>query len=144
MSTRVATVDWHGSLVGGSGVIDLTSSGQANFDYSLSTRAADQASTTSPEELLAAAYASCYAMQLAALIDPGAHEVLDLSVEAIVTQGGPEVDFGITGIALVVRGRGLDRTEKQFVELAQATSAVCPIGRALSAVPISVDAALNA
>lgn len=144
MSTRVATVDWHGSLVEGSGVIDLTSSGQANFDYSLSTRAADQASTTSPEELLAAAYASCYAMQLAALIDPGAQEVVDLSVEAIVTQGGPEVDFGITGIALVVRGRGLERTEEEFVELAQTASAVCPIGRALSAVAVTVDAALNA
>ncbi|MGB3482978.1 MAG: OsmC family peroxiredoxin [Mycobacterium sp.] len=144
MSTRVSTVRWRGSLVGGSGSIELTSSGQASFDYSLATRASDQASTTSPEELLAAAYASCYAMQLAALIDPGPDEAPDLHVEVVVTQGGPEVDFGIADIALIVRGRGVDRTDEQFVDLARTASSMCPIGRALSAVKISVDAALNA
>jgi osmotically inducible protein OsmC len=143
MSTRVSTVEWHGSLVGGSGSVALTSSGQGTFDYSLATRAADQASTTSPEELLAAAYASCYAMQLSALLDPGADESPDLHVEAVVSQGGPEVDFGITDIALIVRGRGVNRTSEQFVELAHTASSVCPIGRALASVKVSVDAALD-
>ncbi len=143
MSTRVATAEWQGSLVGGSGSIALTSSGQATFDYSLATRAADQASTTSPEELLAAAYASCYAIQLSALLDPGPGEVPALHVEAVVTQGGPEVDFGIAEITLHVRGRDIKVTNEQFVELAHTASSVCPIGRALSGVKISVDAALN-
>jgi lipoyl-dependent peroxiredoxin len=143
MSTRVSTVEWHGSLVGGSGSIELTSSGQATFDYSLATRAADQATATSPEELLAAAYASCYAMQLSALLDPGPDESPHLHVEAVVTQGGPEVDFGIVGIVLTVRGRGIDATNEQFVELANTASSVCPIGRALAAVTVSVDATLQ-
>ncbi|MDX1888080.1 OsmC family peroxiredoxin [Mycolicibacterium sp. 050158] len=143
MSTRVSTVEWHGSLVGGSGSIELTSSGQASFGYSLATRAADEASTTSPEELLAAAYASCYAMQLSALLNPGPDDELDLHVEAIVTQGGPEIDFGISGIALMVRGRGIDMSNERFVELAQTASSVCPIGRALSSVEVGVDAALQ-
>ncbi len=143
MSIRTSTVEWHGSLVEGSGSIALTSSGQANFDYSLATRAADKATTTSPEELLAAAYASCYAMQLSALLDPGPDESPDLHVEAVVTQGGPEVDFGIADIALIVRGRGINRTNQQFVEIAKTASSVCPIGRALSSVKISVDAALS-
>jgi osmotically inducible protein OsmC len=143
MSTRVATAEWHGSLVGGAGTIALTSSGQATFDYSLATRSADAATTTSPEELLAAAYASCYAMQLSALLDPGPEETPTLHVEVVVTQGGPEIDFGIADIALTVRGRGLNRTNDQFVDLANTASSVCPIGRALAGVKISVDAALN-
>ena len=143
MSTRVSTVDWQGSLVAGTGTIVLASSGQGGFDYSLATRAADQATTTSPEELLAAAYASCYAMQLSALLDPGPEENLALHVEAVVTQGGPEVDFGITEINLLVRARGLRRSDQEFVEIAHTASSVCPIGRALSTVPVSVDAALS-
>ncbi|MDZ4266347.1 MAG: OsmC family peroxiredoxin [Mycobacterium sp.] len=143
MSTRVSTVDWEGSLVGGTGRIVLASSGQGTFDYSLATRAADQATTTSPEELLAASYASCYAMQLSALLDPSPEENLALHVEAVVTQGGPEVDFGIADIALIVRARGLARSNEEFVEIARTASSVCPIGRALSAVAVSVDAALS-
>jgi osmotically inducible protein OsmC len=143
MSTRVATADWRGSLVGGSGSIALTSSGQATFDYSLATRAADRASTTSPEELLAAAYASCYAMQLSALLDPGADETPVLHVEAVVTQGGPEVDFGIAGIELLVRGGGIAKTAEEFAELAKTASTLCPIGRALAGTDVSVEAALE-
>jgi osmotically inducible protein OsmC len=143
MSSRVSTVQWQGSLVGGAGTIELTSSGQATFEYSLATRAADQASTTSPEELLAAAYASCYAMQLSALLDPGPEETPSLHVEAVVTQGGPEIDFGIADIALHVRGRDIGVSNDRFVELAKTASSVCPIGRALSAVTVSVDAALQ-
>ena len=143
MSTRTSTAQWRGSLVGGSGSIALTSSGQATFDYSLETRAAEQASNTSPEELLAAAYASCYAMQLSALLDPGPDDSPELHVEAVVTQGGPEVDFGIVDIALIVRGRGIPRTDEEFVEIARTASSVCPVGRALAGVPVSVDAALS-
>ena len=143
MSTRTASADWKGGLIAGCGSIGLTSSGQGTFDYSLATRAADAATTTSPEELLAAAYASCYAMQLSALLDPAAHEEPALHVEAIVTQGGPEVDFGITDITLIVRGRGVGRSDEQFAELARTASSICPIGRALSGVNVVVDAALS-
>ncbi|CAN5422016.1 OsmC family peroxiredoxin [soil metagenome] len=136
-------MQWRGPLVGGTGTIELSSSGQATFDYSLATRAADSASSTSPEELLAAAYASCYAMQLAALLDPGADHPPQLKVEATVTQGGPEVDFGIVHIELIVRGREIERTNEQFAELAQTASSICPIGRALSTVEIRVDAAVD-
>jgi lipoyl-dependent peroxiredoxin len=141
MSTRVSTVSWNGSLVGGSGSISLPST-STTFDYSLATRAADRATTTSPEELLAAAYASCYAMQLAALLDPGDGESPELHVEVAVTQGGPDIDFGIADIALTVKCAGLNRTEREFADLAFTASAVCPVGRALSGTPVSVDAVL--
>lgn len=142
MSARTATADWVGGLVSGTGTIVLTSSGQASFEYSLGTRAADTATTTSPEELLAAAYASCYAMQLAALLDPGPGENPVLHVDAVVTQGGPDVDFGIVGIALTVRARNITAVTV-FEDLARQASSLCPIGRALAAVPVTVDAAVQ-
>lgn len=143
MSARTAAADWVGGLVSGAGTIALTSSGQASFDYSLGTRAADAATTTSPEELLAAAYASCYAMQLAALLDPNPGASQALHVEAVVTQGGPEVDFGIVGIALTVRARNITPPASAFEELARQASSLCPIGRALTGVPVSVDVAVQ-
>lgn len=144
MSSRTATVDWRGSLVHGAGAIELTSSGRATFEYSLATRAAEASAVTSPEELLAAAYASCYAMQLAALLDPGPDESPHLHVQAAVTQGGPEVDFGIVAIALTVRGSHLAGTEGEFIATARDAAARCPVGRALSSVPVTVDAQLAA
>ncbi|CAN5240638.1 hypothetical protein BH09ACT9_BH09ACT9_40830 [soil metagenome] len=69
MPTRTARTAWNGTLEAGSGQVELTSSGVATFDVSFPKRAAEEAGgTTSPEELIAAAYASCYAMQLSALI----------------------------------------------------------------------------
>lgn len=59
MSARQAIAEWNGALVTGSGTIELATSGQGQFPYSLPARAADAATMTSPEELLAAAYASC-------------------------------------------------------------------------------------
>lgn len=142
MSIRTSTVEWRGSLLSGSGSIDLTSSGQGTFEYSLATRAADVATTTSPEELLAASYASCYAMQLSVLLDPGPEESPALHVEAVVTQGGPEIDFGIADITLLVRARHTSLSAEEFKELAVKASSICPIGRALS-VPVTVDADLD-
>ncbi len=70
MPTRTARTAWNGTLEAGSGQVELTSSGVATFDVSFPPkRAAEEAGgTTSPEELIAAAHSSCYAMQLSALI----------------------------------------------------------------------------
>ncbi len=143
MSARQAIAEWNGALVTGSGTIELATSGQGQFPYSLPARAADAATMTSPEELLAAAYASCYAMQLAALLDAGPDDPVGLHGEVVGTQGGPEVDFGIADVALTVRGRGIGRSAEEFVGLAQQAAQVCPVGRALAAVPKTVDAALQ-
>src|SRR5947209_2135263 len=66
---RTARTAWNGSLQEGGGQVELTSSGVGTFDVSFPKRAAEDADgTTSPEELIAAAHSSCYAMQLSALI----------------------------------------------------------------------------
>jgi osmotically inducible protein OsmC len=64
MPTRTATTTWTGGLQDGSGTVDLTSSKIGTYDVSFPRRAADDANgTTSPEELIAAAHGSCYAMR---------------------------------------------------------------------------------
>ena len=145
MPTRSAHTAWTGSLQEGSGTVELTSSGVGTYDVSFPKRAADDADgTTSPEELVAAAHSSCYAMQLSALIAEagGTPQTLDVTADVSL---GPDKDnggFKLTGITITVRGQvdGLD--EDGFVAAAEKAKAGCPISKALAAVDITLDAAL--
>lgn len=146
MPTRTARTAWSGTLEKGSGQVELTSSGVGTYDVSFPKRAADDADgTTSPEELVAAAHTACYAMALSNEVAQrgGTPEALD--VRADVTLGPDEEagGFKLTGIKLTVRGEveGLD--EAGFLEAADAAKAGCPISKALAAVDITLDAALE-
>ncbi|GIG26842.1 OsmC family peroxiredoxin [Cellulomonas denverensis] len=146
MPTRTARTAWNGSLNEGSGQVELTSSGVGTYDVSFPKRAADDAQgTTSPEELIAAAHTSCYAMQLSALIGEAGGTPVALHVSADVTLGPDSADggFRISGIALTVRGEvdGLD--EAGFLQAAQAAKATCPVSKALTGTEITLDAALD-
>ena len=69
MPTRTARTAWTGGLNDGTGRVELVSSGLATYDVSFPRRTADTADgTTSPEELIAAAHSSCYAMALSGII----------------------------------------------------------------------------
>ncbi len=144
MATRTARTAWNGTLTEGSGQVELTSSGRGTFDVSFPKRAADHADgTTSPEELIAAAHSSCFAMQLSALIGEAGGTPLDIEITADVTLGpDPAGGFRLTGIALTVRGEveGLD--EAGFLAAARSAKDTCPVSKALTGVPITLDAAL--
>lgn len=145
MPTRTARTDWIGGLQDGSGKVELTSSQVGTYDVSFPKRAADEAGgATSPEELVAAAHSSCYAMQFSALIAEAGGTPQALEVKADVDLG-PDKEAGgfkLTGIKLTVRGEveGLD--EEQFVKVAEQAKASCPISKALTGVEITLDAAL--
>ena len=145
MPTRTARTAWNGGLQDGSGQVELSSSKVGTFDVSFPKRAADDADgTTSPEELIAAAHSSCYAMQLSALIAEAGGTPQSLEVQAEVDLGpDPAGGFQLTGIRITVRGEvdGLD--EAGFVEAAEAAKAGCPVSKALKAVDITLDAALE-
>jgi len=146
MPTRTARTAWNGTLEDGAGQVELSSSKVGTYDVSFPKRAADDAAgTTSPEELVAAAHSSCYAMQLSALIAQAGGTPQALEVSADVTLGPDKSDggFRLTGIALTVRGEveGLD--EAGFVEAAEKAKAGCPISKALTGVEITLDAALE-
>lgn len=145
MPTRTARTAWNGTLQEGSGRVELTSSGVGTYDVSFPKRAAEEADgTTSPEELIAAAHSSCYAMQLSALIAQAGGTPQSLDVQADVTLGAdPAGGFRITGIALTVRGEveGLDAAG--FEKAANAAKEGCPVSKALAGTTITLDAALD-
>jgi osmotically inducible protein OsmC len=145
MPTRTATTAWTGTIEQGSGQVELTSSQLATYDVSFPKRTADDANgSTSPEELVAAAHSSCYAMALAGGIGRAGATPIALNVRADVTLGpDPAGGFHLTGITLTVRGQveGLD--EAGFQEAAAAAKAGCPISKALASVDITLDAALQ-
>lgn len=145
MPTRTARTAWTGSLQEGSGQVEMTSSGVGTYDVSFPRRAAEDADgTTSPEELIAAAHSSCYAMQLSALIGQAGGTPQALDVRADVSLGeDPAGGFRLTGITLTVRGEveGLDADG--FAQAAEAAKAGCPVSKALTGVDITLDAALE-
>jgi osmotically inducible protein OsmC len=144
MPTRTARTAWNGSLETGSGQVELSSSKVGTYDVSFPKRAADDADgTTSPEELIAAAHSSCFAMQLSALIAEAGGTPQSLEVTADVSLGAdPAGGFRLTGIALKVVGEveGLDAAG--FEKAAQDAKAGCPISKALTGVEITLDASL--
>ena len=144
MSTRTARTAWNGSLMEGGGQVELTSSRVGTFDVSFPRRTAEDAEgVTSPEELIAGAHSSCFAMQLSALVAEAGGTTHSLEVIADVDLGpDPAGGLRLTGIALTVRGEvdGLD--DAAFERVAQAAKETCPVSKALAAVPITLEAGL--
>jgi osmotically inducible protein OsmC len=144
MPVRTARVAWQGSLQEGSGKVELTSSKVGTYDVNFPKRAADDAGgTTSPEELIAAAHAACYAMSLSNGIASAGGTPQSLDVQADVTLGpDPAGGFRISGIKLTVEGEvdGLD--EAAFKKAADEAKAGCPVSKALTGTTITLDASL--
>ena len=144
MPTRTARTAWNGSLQEGSGQVELSSSGVGTYEVSFPKRAAEDAGgTTSPEELIAAAHSSCYAMSLSNEVAKagGTPQALDITAE--VTLGQKDGAPHITKIALTVRGEveGLDAAG--FEKAAQQAKTGCPVSKALAAVDITLEASLE-
>ena len=137
---RRAEVTWNGSLLEGGGRIDSTTSGVlGQQELTWKARAEDDpGSTTSPEDLIAAAHASCFAMALSHELAQAGTPAEELKTSATVTFQPGE---GITKIALTVRGRGTGLDEASFLSAAETAKASCPVSAALAAVPeITLDA----
>lgn len=136
MPVRTARTAWNGTLQEGSGQVELTSSGAATFDVSFPRRAADDAQgVTSPEELIAAAHTSCFAMQFSVEIANAGGTPEQIEVSADVTLGpDPAGGFRIPTIALTVRGYAGGLDEAGFKAAAEAAKAGCPVSKALAGV----------
>jgi lipoyl-dependent peroxiredoxin len=138
---RHAEATWHGSLLEGSGRIDSVGTGVFGpLDVTWASRTEDPQGRTSPEELLAAAHATCFSMALAHGLAGAGTPPDELKTGATVTFQPGE---GITKVALTVRGTvpGLDADG--FRAAAEDAKANCPISQALAGVPeITVDASL--
>ena len=138
---RHADVVWQGDLMNGSGTIQTVTSGVlGNLDVTWASRSEAPDGRTSPEELIAAAWAACFSMALSNGLAKAGHTAEQLETSATVTFQPGE---GIVKGALTVRGTvpGLD--EAGFVEAAEDAKKNCPVSKALSGIPeVALEAAL--
>lgn len=143
---RSANAIWQGSLSEGSGTITSQSSALSSLPYSFKGRFEDESGTsgTNPEELMAAAHAGCFAMQLSHFLAENGTPASKLDAKATVTvDPDPAGGFTIKSSALVLVGTvpGLD--EAKFKELADKAKATCPVSRAYGAIEVTLDARLG-
>jgi len=144
-ATRTATVTWNGNLATGSGTVSAGSSDLfTDLPVSWAARTEAPQGQSSPEELLAAAHASCFSMALSGALDRAGTPPDHLHVSATVTFDKVGDAWTVTASQLDVLGvvPGLD--ESGFDAAAQSAKDGCPISRALKGnVALSVSAALE-
>lgn len=136
-----ASTVWRGSLAKGSGTTHPDSGAFSDVEVTWGSRTARSAGKTSPEELLAAAHASCYCMALSHALSEAGHEPERLDATATV---GFVPGEGVKFSHLVVRGRVPGIDQDGFEEAARGAGENCPISGALKGnLEISVDATLD-
>jgi osmotically inducible protein OsmC len=130
---RKAQVTWEGDLMSGKGRIETVSSGAVGgLDVSWPARSEEPGGMTSPEELIAAAHATCFSMAFSNGLAQAGHSPERLQSSATVTFQPGE---GITKIALEVVGRVPGMDEAQFEQAAEEAKENCPVSKALAGVP---------
>ena len=129
--SRTVTVDWAGSIMEGKGQAKA-GSGAFTLPVSFPSRIGDANGVTSPEELVAAAHASCYAMALNATVGRKGGSIAKTNVTATVIADKGESGIKLTTSKLKVVVEGLQGIEKsEFGEVAKQAEAGCPISNAL-------------
>ncbi len=134
-----ASTVWNGDLTSGSGKTSLDSSGAASFDMGWSARS-EGVKGTNPEELIAAAHATCYSMAFAHGLKENGTPPEQINTNAEVTFDASIP--AITGIKLTVNAQVPDISEDDFQRIAEETKTGCPVSKALEAVPIELSATL--
>ena len=144
MATRKATAEWRGGLEGGGGNVAV-GSGVYEGPYSFKSRFEDDEPTaTNPEELIGAAHAGCYSMQLSAMLEAAGTPADSVRTVATVELRADDSGPRIRSITLATTGRvpGIDAAT--FEQTAQAAKAECLITKALAGVDqITVEATLE-
>ncbi|MGH7726438.1 MAG: OsmC family protein [Candidatus Eiseniibacteriota bacterium] len=137
---RKAEARWTGDLKSGKGHLKL-GSGAHHGSYTYLSRFEDE-SEMNPEELLGAAHAACYSMALAHALAQAGHPAKSVDTTATVHLSKVGGGFSISGIDLVTRGIVPGIAAPEFLKLAEETKTGCIVSRALSAVPMTLDAQL--
>lgn len=142
-AVRTATVTWNGDLATGEGTVTAGSGIFSDIPVSWPSRIEPQG-PTSPEELLAAAHAACYAMAFSAGLGRRGTPPEHLHVEAEVTFDKVGEGWGVTSSRLTVLGHVDGISAADFEAAAQDAKDGCPISSALKGnLEISVDATLE-
>ncbi len=137
MPLKTAQAVWNGALADGSGHLK-TQSGKVDVDYTWKGRTGEGAGTN-PEELIAAAHAGCFSMALSHIIGEAGHKPTKINTTAEVSFDKVEGGFSITKILLKTEGQVPGIDEAKFKEFAEMAKVGCPVSKALTAVPTSLQ-----
>ena len=133
--TRKAAAQWNGTGKDGSGTLTTDSTVLNATQYSFKTRFEDGVGTN-PEELIAAAHAGCFTMQLSFLLDEAGYKEKQLNTEA---QAIFE-DGSITEIQLKLRGKVSGISDETFGKIADNAKNICPVSKVLNAkITLSIE-----
>jgi osmotically inducible protein OsmC len=139
--SRTVTVNWEGSIMEGKGQVKA-GTGAFTLPVTFPRRIGEPGGQTSPEELIAAAHAACYAMALNATIGRKGGQAAKTDVTATVTADKGEAGIKILSSKLSVVAHGLTGIPKdQFADVAREAEGKCPVSNALrGSLQIEVDA----
>jgi lipoyl-dependent peroxiredoxin len=143
MAERNATTAWDGDLAHGNGTISAGSGALGELAVTWASRTERSEGKTSPEELVAAAHASCFSMALAHGLTQAGNPPDHLEVSAKVTLDQREGQPTVTTSELTVHGKVPGIDQGAFEQAANDAGQNCPISRALQGVEISVHATLD-
>jgi osmotically inducible protein OsmC len=138
---RESRAEWQGDLMSGQGELKFGSKAYEG-PYSFKGRTDQVSAQTNPEELIAAAHAGCFSMQLSALLSQAGHPPEFIHSTAKVHLDPEGKGFVISQIDLSTEAKVPGLTAEQFKELAETAKQVCPVSKALAAVKIDFKAVL--
>lgn len=141
---RHANAIWRGSLGDGKGEISTQSGALSSHGYSFKARFEDESgkSGTNPEELLAAAHAGCFAMQLSHFLAENGTPATELNARAVVTVDQVSGGFEVRSSAITLEGKVPGIEDADFQSLATKAKEGCPISKALGAIEVTLSAKL--
>jgi osmotically inducible protein OsmC len=128
MASKASAV-WTGSLKEGKGTISTATGVLHNANYSFATRFEGASSGTTPEEMIAAAHASCFSMALGAQLGNAGFTPDKIETEAAVTLAKTDGGFAVTRIALVSKAKVPGASKEAFDKAASEAKAGCPISK---------------
>jgi lipoyl-dependent peroxiredoxin len=143
MLKRTSTVVWRGSGPQGTGAITTLSGAMKDQPYTANARfvSEDGQAGTNPEELIAAAHASCFTLATAYRLSGAEKPATELNTVATVSMEKQDIGWTIVGIHLELTGVVPNMSAEEFVGFAEIAKKGCPISRAL-AVPVTLSAKL--
>jgi len=144
-TTRIGRASWSGDLLSGAGMVTAGTTGVfRDLPTTWASRTGEPAGVTSPEEMLAAAHASCYSMACSNILAKAGTPPTRLDVEVAVTADRRESGWTVIAAHITVHGIVPGATAESFASAAAEAKDSCPISKALKGnVELSVEAILE-
>ncbi|MBY6005750.1 OsmC family protein [Salipiger bermudensis] len=140
MINKSASANWKGGLKDGTGTISTESGVLDEVNYGFKKRFEGEPGSN-PEELIAAAHASCFSMALSMILGDAGFTADDISTKAVVSLEKKDDGFAVTKSHLTVTAKVPEATAEDFAKAAETAKANCPISKLLDT-EITMDATL--